>query len=119
MSEEYTLTATVEFISCSTGDLVKRTFTILKSDINDVSWYGGNTGDSYFDDEFGSDEERFEQRVEDCIHGQLWAFQSDEDIEPDRDLIGDDSSGLDYNDPLIFKYSLGNLKVEDFYPLKR
>jgi hypothetical protein len=116
MSDEHTLTAMVEFISCSTGDLVKREFTISKSDINDVSWFGGETGDSYFDDEFESDQERFEQRVEDCIHGQLWLFLSDDEVDPDPDLVGDQPNGLDYNDSLNFEYSLGNLKIEDFYP---
>jgi hypothetical protein len=65
------------------------------------------------------DEKRFEQRVEDCIHGQLWAFQSDEDIATDPDLVGDVPNGLDYNDSLNFEYSLGNFKIEDFYPSNR
>ena len=119
MSDEHTLTATVEFINCSTAELVKREFTISKSDINDVTQHGGETGDSFFDDEFELDQKRFEQRVEDCIHGQLWAFQSDEDIAPDPDLVGDVPNGLDYNDSLNFEYSLGKFKIEDFYPSNR
>lgn len=116
MNKNPSLTVTVRFISLSSGKKVIRKFIISKDDINDVDWYGGNSGDDFFDDEFETDEERFEQRIEDCAHGKLWAFESDDELEPDPDLKGDHPDGLDYHDRLSFEYDLGTFKIEDFFP---
>ncbi len=109
-----TLTATVEFISCQTGALVSRTFEVTRDDINDVPWYGGQCGDHFFDAEFQSNEERFEQRLRDWVHLLLWDGES-EVIPVDPDLNGEHPDGLGYHDPLQVTWT-SDFQQEDFYP---
>jgi hypothetical protein len=116
MNQNPTLYVTIRFVSLSSGKEVIRKFLISKDDLNDVEWYGGDSGNSFYDDEFQSNEDRFVQRIEDCAHSMLWAFESDDELEPDPDLEGDHPDGLDYNDRLSFEYDLGTFKIEDFFP---
>lgn len=118
-----TIVATVTFNSIFTGENISRTFEVTKQDINDVEWFGGNCGDNFFDDEFETDEDRFIQRLEDYLHGCLWANDVDGSpmeehlnysLKPDGYEFHPD--GLDYDDRIEFSYSLGKYRVEDFYP---
>jgi hypothetical protein len=112
---EKTLKVKVNFNSCQTGREVTREVTITKSDINDVDWHGGDSGNSFFDNEFETDAQRFEQRVEDCAHEKIW--DEDDDGNPiDPELNGDHPDGLDYNDRISFEYDLGENSIEDFFP---
>ena len=77
---------------------------ISKEDINDISWSGGNTGDSYFDDR-DDDEERFLARLEDVVRTQLGAQE-------DARIAGDELS--EYDGELDFTYSFPNCVFEDF-----
>lgn len=109
------LTATVEFRSCRTGEYVTRTYQVTKADINDVDWCGGNCGDYFFDNEFETDEDRFEQRLEDCVHGMLWEGECDgEPVE--AELNGDQPDGLGYHDRLDVHWHT-DFEIEDFYPV--
>jgi hypothetical protein len=112
-----TLTAIVEFNSCRTGETVTRTFEVTKSDINDVTWYGGNSGDYFFDNEFETNEERFEQRLEDCVHYMLWDGET-EGQPVDSDLNGDHPNGLDYHDRLSVSWE-SKFTCRKFYPIKK
>lgn len=112
-----TLMASVEFNSCRTGEAVTRTFEVTKSDINDVTWYGGNSGDYFFDNEFETNEERFEQRLEDCVHYMLWDGET-EGQPVDSDLNGDHPNGLDYQDRLSVSW-VSKFTCRKFYPIKK
>lgn len=112
-----TLTATVEFRSCVTGEYVTRTYEVTKADINDVDWYGGNSGDYFFDNEFETNEERFEQRLEDCVHGMLWEGET-EGQPVDSDLNGDHPNGLNYHDRLSVSWE-SKFTCRKFYPIKK
>lgn len=114
---EPTLSATVEFRSCVTGEHINRSYEVTKADINDVDWYGGNSGDYFFDNEFETNEERFEQRLEDCVHEMLW--EGETDGQPvDSDLNGDHPDGLDYHDRLSVSWK-SKFTCRKFYPVKK
>jgi hypothetical protein len=111
---EATLTATVEFRSCVTGEYVTRTYEVTKADINDVDWYGGDCDDNFFND-FETNEERFKARLEDWVHYLLW--QSDDSGNPlDPDLNGNHPDGLESNSFAELSW-YSDFEVQDFYPV--
>jgi hypothetical protein len=110
-----TLSVTVFYKSRRTGKSVTRVFVVTKRDINDIPWYGGNCGDSYFDDAFESDEDRFSQRVEDYAHYLLWESDAN-DNRLDPELNGDHAEGQDYHDRLELEWET-DFDVADFYPI--
>jgi hypothetical protein len=115
MAIEPTIKVSVDFISCRTGQPVVRELVLTKSEINDVAWFGGNSGNLFFDNEFENNYLRFERRIEDCIHRVMW--EEDEFGNTfDLDLDGDYPGCLDYDDRLSFDYELGDGIIEDFFP---
>ena len=88
------------------GKPVPKTYEIAKSDINDIDWFGGDTGDSLFD-EMENEGIRFEQRVEDALHGMMW---------DDAEAGGEHKEFVGYHDPLNFDCDLNGWKEADFYP---
>lgn len=110
-----TLTAYIEFRSRLTGEYVVRKYEVTKADINDVKWYGGDCGDYFFDNEFETNEARFEQRLEDWIQYLMWV--TDDDGQPvDPDLKGDHPDGLEYEGFVAPEWS-SDFEIEDFYPV--
>jgi hypothetical protein len=106
--KEPVLLATVTFDGMVSGKPVTRTYAIAKSEINDIDWFGGDTGDSFFD-EMENDGIRFQQRVEDALRGMMWE-------DADAEAGGEDAEFVGYHDPLSFDCDLNGWKEDDFYP---
>lgn len=115
MKQEPYLTVTITLPSLIDGSPIKKEYVITESDINDVEWYGGDSGDDFFDNGFDNDsetvdEERFEVRIEDCL---MNAIQYDSDPHTG----GEDCDSFGRQVPLPdYTYSLHKFKIEDFYP---
>jgi hypothetical protein len=104
-SHEPYILVTAHFQSASDDLNVSLDLLISSSEINDLPWFGGDCGDSYFDDSFETDSERFEQRIDDCIHGCL------SDIE--HEYTGEEGEDIQ---TFNFTYTIApGFKEEDFY----
>ena len=108
IQKEPTILATVTFQGSVSGNNVTKTYECTKEDINDIDWYGGETGDSVFDDLLNNDE-RFFKRVEELLSGLMY-------WDSDPETGGENEEFIGYGDILDFKINFKGFKVEDFAP---
>jgi len=106
--KEPTLLVTVSFEGSVSGATISKTYQIPKSEINDIDWFGGDCGDSFFDD-MEDDGERFEQRIEDSLRGMMY-------WDSDPETGGEDEEFIGYHDALDYEVDLNGFREEDFYP---
>lgn len=106
--KEPTLLVTVSFEGSVSGSKIDKTYQVTKSEINDIDWFGGDCGDSFFDD-MEDDAERFDQRVEDSVRGMMY-------WDSDPETGGENEEFIGYHDALTCDVDMNGYKLEDFYP---
>ena len=103
-----TLIATVTIEGSVSGDQIVKSYEITKEDINDMDWFGGSCGDSYFDDR-EDDEERFKLRLQDVVQGNLYG-------DSDPETGGESEEFIGYHEDLNIDINYNGFKMKDFFP---
>lgn len=106
---EYKVQVKVSVPSILNGESVTKNYLVSREEIDDIKWWGGASGDCYFDD-MSDDEERFIARLEDTIQGLLY-------YDDDEQLGGAESEYEGYHERLEFDYELVDTSLNEVLAL--